>query len=67
MQLGQDYTGVSSRATAGTSLHVAEFVSVAERREGDGAAVFVTSCGGSERCLPLHWQSVPWRRRCQWA
>lgn len=39
MQLGQDYTGVSSRAMAGTSLHVVEFVSMAERREGNGAAV----------------------------
>lgn len=60
---GQNYTGISSRAMAGISLHVAEFVSTAERREEDGAAVFVTSCGGSERCLPLHWQNVPWGKR----
>lgn len=45
---------------AGPSLHLMEFVCVPQRREGDGAAVFVTSCDGPGKCVPMHQQNVPW-------
>lgn len=63
-RLGQDYTGLSGRAIAGPSLQLVEFVRVLEQREGDGAAVFVTSCDGPGKCVPMHHQNVPWER--QW-
>lgn len=42
----------------GLSLHLVEFIRMPESGEGDGAAVFVTSCDGPGKCAP--WERQWW-------